>query len=137
MRNHDETSRGVRPFVLGLSWWLALGSVVAAQCPAPSWSGMNAVPGVYDVTSPTISTHITWDPDGAAGPLAPVVVAAGGFSVAGNTTANHVAAWDGSAWYPLGNVSASTIGAFAVLQGELYASATSSSPTPFLALTTQ
>jgi hypothetical protein len=61
-----------------------------------------------------------WDPDGA-GPLPPLLVAGGAFSHIGRAHAEGIAAWDGSAWHPLG--AAPSLSFLDVVDGGLYASA--------------
>ncbi len=70
----------------------------AAQCD-PGWiqspeGGINGVDG-------TVSASILWDPDGA-GPHPELLVVGGMFSVAGQTAAANVAAWDGLEWRDVG-----------------------------------
>lgn len=62
-------------------------------------SGLDGIP--LDIT--------TIDPDGD-GPLPAQLVVAGQFDHAGGALVNHVARWDGSAWYPLGNGTPGGIG---------------------------
>jgi len=49
-----------------------------------------------------VTAMTVWDPDGP-GPLGEVLVAAGGFTTAGNSSATRVARWDGNSWQPLGS----------------------------------
>jgi hypothetical protein len=70
----------------------------------------------------------SFDPDGA-GPLPGWLVAGGSFTSAGGGSAAGVAAWDGSAWRPLGDGLAlpggpGQVTALAVFNGELYAGGT-------------
>jgi len=70
------------------------------------WDGTEWQPlGVGMSAGPTLWARIyaliSWDPDGD-GPLPAQLVAAGYFTTAGGTAANHIARWDGSAWRPLG-----------------------------------
>jgi hypothetical protein len=68
----------------------------AAQC--DTWIGTGAFPGTSDIVRSTA----TWDPDGA-GPLQPVLVAAGAFFAAGASVGSYTALWNGTAWQPLGS----------------------------------
>jgi hypothetical protein len=43
-----------------------------------------------------------WDPDGP-GPRPPLLVAGGGFTIAGGVPATNIAAWDGTSWHALGD----------------------------------
>jgi hypothetical protein len=69
----------------------------------------------------------TWDPDGP-GPALPVLVAGGSMHLAGATTTDRIAAWNGSTWTPLGigptSIDPSGTGDVrdvAVVRGDLYA----------------
>src|SRR5947208_715194 len=71
---------------------------VRAQC-VGRWlsnGGVNGVKGAVQAVT-------MWDPDGP-GPRSPLMVVAGGFSVAGNISANCIAAWNPSTgeWSPFG-----------------------------------
>lgn len=57
-------------------------------CPA-GWLEGDGIPGVNG----TVYATISWDPDGA-GPRTPVIVIGGSFSIAGDTVANDIAAYD-------------------------------------------
>ncbi|MBS0190157.1 MAG: immunoglobulin domain-containing protein [Phycisphaerales bacterium] len=72
-------------------------SAAHAQC-QPQWLPGDGIPGVDG----HIYSSVMWDPDGA-GPLAPRLVVAGGFSHAGTVAASNIAMWDGSSWAPLGS----------------------------------
>ena len=63
---------------------------------------------------------VTWDPDGA-GPQPPLLIIGGSFTTAGGVPAAHIAAWDGSAWQPLGAGTNDSVRALAVYNGELIA----------------
>jgi trimeric autotransporter adhesin len=52
-------------------------------------------------TDGTVAALCVFDPDGP-GPLPEVLIAAGSFLHAGGVAASEIAAWDGSAWSPLG-----------------------------------
>jgi hypothetical protein len=66
----------------------------AQQC---DWLPGEGMPGMDDA----VFAMTTWDPDGP-GPLPQLLVAGGVFGLAGNVLVNNIAAWDGSAWQPLG-----------------------------------
>jgi trimeric autotransporter adhesin len=76
---------------------LLAAATAGAQCPQPSWSGMNQLPGLAGIGSALTS----WDPDGA-GPAPAVLVVGGGFTSAGGVPAVNVATWDGAQWHALG-----------------------------------
>lgn len=67
--------------------WLSLGDGIL---------GTPIVGGVVVVNATT-----EWDPDGE-GPLAPRLIAAGTFGVAGHTYVNRIAQWSGERWEPVG-----------------------------------
>lgn len=71
----------------------------AAQC-ATQWLPGDGVPG----TNGGISAMVPWDPDGP-GPLPPVVVVGGGFTVAGAVPTNSIAQYDpvSGVWSALGS----------------------------------
>ncbi|MFN0133111.1 MAG: hypothetical protein ACKVW3_11385 [Phycisphaerales bacterium] len=73
-----------------------LASPARAQCggrwlPGEGLEGLNG----------HIYALVNWDPDGS-GPLPPVVVVGGSFTVAGTALASNIAVWDGSVWTTLG-----------------------------------
>jgi hypothetical protein len=76
---------------------LLLGLTATAQC-TPQWQAGDPVPYVRG----SVSSMVTWDPDGA-GPLLPRLVVGGKFDV-GTSTLVSVAAYDGSQWTPFGSV---------------------------------
>ncbi len=69
-----------------------------AQCPG-RWLPDNGLPGLNG----NVAAIVSWDPDGP-GPLPPVIVVGGSFTIAGNTLANGIAAWDQATgqWSALG-----------------------------------
>lgn len=94
----------------------ALGAPAAADCPE-QWLPGDRVPG----TGGSVHATTTWDPDGP-GPRAPVLVAGGSFSVAGDVLANNIACWDGFSWGPLGSGMNGPVSALTVLpNGDLIA----------------
>ena len=94
-----------------------LTAVCGAQCD-PQWAPGDGVPG----TNGLVSVTRTWDPDGP-GPLSPVLVVGGTFTIAGNAAANNVALYDQATntWSSLGvGVIAGGVEALATLPtGEL------------------
>src|SRR5436190_4174233 len=67
----------------------------SAQC--TQWHPGAGVPGVHG----TVNAATSWDPDGP-GPQPQMTVVAGEFDLAGNLQTRNIAAWNGSAWTPLG-----------------------------------
>src|SRR5262245_27301536 len=111
-----------RPFLsFALFLQLLLGSVAErapAQC-ATQWLPGNGFPG----TNGEVIATTLWDPDGP-GPLQPVLVIGGRFSVAGTIAANNIAIWDpGSGlWSALGSGMNNTVNALTTLpNGDLIA----------------
>src|SRR5262245_55045382 len=99
---------------------LAAGPTAAqGQCPFDWFPGEGAAGIMGGVLAAT-----AWDPDGA-GPQPELLVVGGTFRVAGGVIANNVAAWDGSAWQPLGSGMSggfpTQVLALAVYNGELIA----------------
>lgn len=82
----------------------ALGQCVPEWRPGPGVVGLNG--------DAIVMTH--WDPDGG-GPQAPMLIVAGVFTMAGGTTVNHIAAWNGEAWQALGAGTSHTVRALAVM----------------------
>ena len=84
-----------RSALIAMYLWLAASILRADPICGPQWldnpSGVDA----------WVTCATTWDPDGD-GPLPPVLVVGGYFSMAGSTPANHIAAWDGASWSALG-----------------------------------
>ncbi len=76
----------------------ALGVRAPAQC-STQWLPGQGLPG----TNFWVLATTTWDPD-AAGPMQPVLVVGGSFTIAGNAVANHIATYDPATgiWSPLG-----------------------------------
>ncbi len=110
-------NRAQRGVVVGLV--LSAAGAARGQCP-PSWQPGSGIPGINGLVFDVVS----WDPDGA-GPLPPVLVIGGNYSLAGGMSAEDVAAWDGSAWSEVGggvglNV-AEEVAALEVYGGELIA----------------
>jgi hypothetical protein len=90
----------------------------AAQCD-PQWAPGDGVPG----TNGAVTATTRWDPDGP-GPLSPVLVVGGTFTIAGNVAANRVALYDQATgnWSALGAGTSDIVDAFATLPtGELVA----------------
>ena len=85
------------PIVLALCVVCARSNRAQAQC-EPEWL---AGAGLAEINGGVRAMTI-WDPDGA-GPDPEVLVVGGGFSTAGEVTANYIACWDGSSWSALGN----------------------------------
>jgi hypothetical protein len=106
------------PLLSALGVALLLSAAAAAQCPPPSWTGINRIPGFNLLGSTSAST--LWDQDGG-GPLPAVLVAGGNFQYVHDTAARSVAAWDGTAWRPIGNEISGSVSALAVYNGELIA----------------
>lgn len=73
------------------------------QCPA-SWQPFDLGTASYPGVNGGVHASTTWDPDGP-GPMPPQLVVAGSFTLAGNTLANNIAAYDPATarWAPLGN----------------------------------
>jgi hypothetical protein len=65
-----------------------------------------------------VNALCTFDPDGP-GPMPEVLIAAGGFSMAGGQPASGVAAWDGSQWSALGSGTAGVVRALTVWNNTL------------------
>ena len=91
----------------------AVAPVAGQEC---EWVSGEGLPG----TDGAVWATTTWDPDGP-GPQAELLVAAGEFQIAGDVGAHYLAAWDGSAWQPLGTGMEGTVYALAVYGGELIA----------------
>jgi hypothetical protein len=92
-----------RPSLVSVALFLQLivGTVaerVSAQC-ATQWLPGEALPG----TNGQVLATTLWDPDGP-GPMQPVLVLAGDFSLAGTVAANKIAIWDpvSGVWSALG-----------------------------------
>ncbi len=88
----------VRPLVIvATASSLLITSRSRAQC-TPDWVPGAAYPGLY---RNMLHDTALWDPDGA-GPDPELLVITGDFDAVGGVTANHIAAWDGTRWRPLG-----------------------------------
>ncbi len=114
-----------------MGWWacqcaMLMAVLLHAAGPArgqcPDWRPHS---GLYDIPGVTAST--VWDPDGA-GPQPPLLVVGGVFDHVDSglgLPVTNLAAWDGSAWHPLGDgVGPNFTGfvqALAVYNGELIA----------------
>src|SRR5258706_10656835 len=68
-----------------------------AQCPF-AWRPGDGLPGLDG----QVKAMTAWDPDGD-GPLPPLLIAGGQFTVAGDTVVSNIAAWDGTSWLALGS----------------------------------
>lgn len=97
------------------------GTPAAAQCPS-DWLSGNAQIGVNGQVAATS----VWDPDGS-GPRPELLVAGGGFTIAGEVPAANIAAFDGARWHALGagagegDPSTASVFALAVYNGDLIA----------------
>ncbi|MEO6594931.1 MAG: hypothetical protein ABIP94_09290, partial [Planctomycetota bacterium] len=101
-----------------LSLLVAAGPI-AAQC-TTQWLPGDGAPGVL---GGSVAASTMWDPDGA-GPLAPVLVVAGTFTLAGKVAANRVATYDPGTgvWAPLGlGMGAAVNAVVALSNGDLVA----------------
>jgi Immunoglobulin domain len=98
-RSARHGSRGCRRRPAAALMAVLAGGPAWGQC-VQQWSGDFGVPpGMnFDVYALTV-----WDPDGAAGPAEPQLVAAGVFGTAGGMVVNKIARWDGVAWRPFAN----------------------------------
>jgi hypothetical protein len=107
-------------------------SVSRGQCTG-QWLPGTGVPGI----SGTVYASVMWDPDGA-GPLPPVLVVGGSFTLADSTAVTNIAYWNGTSWQGLGaglgaaNATQPVVQALAVYNGSLVAGGTftSSGATP-------
>jgi len=101
------------PGVLALSAAVACGAFVAtqanAQCP-DGWSTTFGNPGADN----PIHAMINYDPDGP-GPSPSLLVVGGSFARIGGNWISRIAAWNGSAWIPMGSGANETVRAFAVV----------------------
>jgi trimeric autotransporter adhesin len=64
------------------------------------WDGTAWAP-LASGTAGQVTATCMYDSDGG-GPLQPLLIAAGFFNAAGGVPAQHIAAWDGATWSPLG-----------------------------------
>ncbi len=107
------SSAQVRLVVLALATLLGAAAARSQDCDWLPGEGMSGTDGpVYATT--------TWDPDGP-GPEPELLIVGGLFSAAGDVRANNIAAWDGSAWQPLGSGMDGAVEALAVYNDELIA----------------
>jgi hypothetical protein len=93
-----------------------LAPAAPANAQSCAWLPAGGVPGV----SGSVCAVATWDPD-SPGPQAELLVAGGSFEFAGDTAANHVVAWNGSEWQPLGEGLYGTVYSLTVYDGDLIA----------------
>ena len=91
---------------------LVHGAAARAQSCQGQWLSSGDVLAGFNGSSHAV---ISWDQDGA-GPMAPVLVVGGLFSVAADVTVNNIAAWDGSRWSALGTGLDGAVTCLAVLQ---------------------
>ncbi len=97
----------------------AMGMIAAnarAQC-SQDWIGGESYPGVNDA----VGASLVWDRDGA-GPLPPMLVVAGDFTLAGPLGVGRIAMWDGTRWTaPFGAGLNGPVRALTILNGDLVA----------------
>ncbi|MCC6678281.1 MAG: hypothetical protein IT436_14170 [Phycisphaerales bacterium] len=99
LTTYDPDGAGPAPPVLvagGL--FAAAGGVTARNIAA--WDGTRWSPLSTGIDN-DVYALTTYDPDGT-GPAPPLLVAGGYFNTAGGAAANHIAAWDGARWSPVG-----------------------------------
>ncbi len=95
----------------------------AAMAAEPDCSG-RWLPGFsLPSTNGPVSAMTVWDPDDA-GPLPPMLVIGGTFTIVADTAANNIAAFDGQHWTALGSGTNGAVKALASYQGKLYAGGT-------------
>jgi hypothetical protein len=88
---------------LALSLTAAAIAATVGQAPAFADCTSGWAPGTSSTDMNAAIRWLTlWDPDGA-GPVAPVLAAAGDFTSAGIASASQIATWDGSNWSALGS----------------------------------
>lgn len=102
-----------------LSLLLVAATTPTANGQCEGWVAGLQYPGGVGVNG-AVNSLVEWDRDGS-GPLSPVVVASGGFSMAGATAASRIAWWDGLAWHAFGSGLDSQATAVSVFNGEVYA----------------
>ena len=90
---------------------LAAAASISAQC-TTEWLSTGGLPD----TNGDVAVSVEWDPDGA-GPLLPLVVLAGNFTVAGDVVANHIVGYEPitRTWSKLGDGLDDRVHALAVL----------------------
>lgn len=113
-RTHNTMAACVRRLAGTTATWLTVIAVcclvmpasVQAQCDQQDWTLVDDPIGVYGyadgTTFTTVNASTAWDPDGA-GPKPELLIVAGVFTTIGGVPANHIAAWDGMQWLPLGD----------------------------------
>ena len=72
------------------------------------------------VLNGTVYAATIWGPN-TVEPQPKMLVVAGQFTLAGSTTVNRIAAWDGNSWQPLGSGVGNTVRALTVYNGDLIA----------------
>jgi hypothetical protein len=77
-----------------------------ARWDGASWSALPG--GGFDKA---VTALAACDPDGPAGPAAPVLVAGGKFTTAGGKAAAGLAVWDGAAWKAMDGITATSVSA--------------------------
>jgi hypothetical protein len=89
--------------VLALSLIIFSGRGAMAQTCLPAWGAFDPSLATFAGVDGSINTMIVWDPDGP-GPLAPRLVIAGDFKIAGSALATSIATYDPSSgqWAALG-----------------------------------
>jgi hypothetical protein len=83
-----------------------------------AWDGQNWLP-LGTGTNAFVRALAVFDPDGA-GPMPELLIAGGGFTVAGGLSAVGIAAWDGMSWQALGPGVDGAIEALEVYDNQLY-----------------
>jgi hypothetical protein len=114
-RAHTQTAGIVACLGVCGGPWIPIAN---AQCLSPS---LKLGPEqVFAGPNGTVYDTVSFDLDGA-GPRPNCLIAAGQFTVAGTGVVNNVAAWDGTAWTPIGTGLNGTVRSVAVFNNELYA----------------
>lgn len=75
------------------------------------WDGAQWLPLGDGMTGP-VHALATWDPDGPAGPAAPLLVAGGWFTSFEGVGEKYIASWDGASWHALGSGMDNLVNAF-------------------------
>lgn len=94
-----DGSGPLNPQVVAGGWFTASGGTPVSFI--ARWDGAQWQPLSTGMDAPVFAL-ISVDPDGS-GPLPPQLIAGGGFTVAGGTSASFIASWDGTRWSPLGS----------------------------------
>ena len=94
-------------------------AILLLAAPALAQCRFDWLPGLPGFNGP-VRASLAWDPDGP-GPAPEQLVVAGSFTNAGGAPAMYIAAWDGSAWRPLGQGTGQEVRALAVYSGDLVA----------------